>query len=376
MRIALACPYDWDAPGGVQVHVRQLARRLQHRGHDVLILAPARGAPREAFVVAVGRPVRVPYNGSIAPICPWPSSARRVARALDEFRPDVVHVHEPLVPGTGMFATRKRGAPVVATFHAYADRAIMLSLMAPLLRPMWRRLSARIAVSEAAASFVARRFHSDRVRVIPNGVETEQFARAEPARLPPGRKVLFVNRLDPRKGFAIMVDAFRSLATSHQDLVLVVAGDGPDRGALRRLPPPIRGRVVTLGNVPHDRLPSFHAACDVFCAPATGRESFGIVLVEALAAGLPVVASDIPGYREVVRDGVDGLLTPPRDSRAVAAAVARILEDADLSKRLSEAGRETANRYSWDTVAGEIEAVYLEVVSQKRGPARNDDRPR
>jgi phosphatidylinositol alpha-mannosyltransferase len=223
---------------------------------------------------------------------------------------------------------------------------------------------------------VARRFHSDRVRVIPNGVETEQFARAEPARLPPGRKVLFVNRLDPRKGFAIMVDAFRSLATSHQDLVLVVAGDGPDRGALRRLPPPIRGRVVTLGNVPHDRLPSFHAACDVFCAPATGRESFGIVLVEALAAGLPVVASDIPGYREVVRDGVDGLLTPPRDSRAVAAAVARILEDADLSKRLSEAGRETANRYSWDTVAGEIEAVYLEVVSQKRGPARNDDRPR
>ena len=375
MRIALACPYDWDAPGGVQVHVRQLARRLQHRGHDVLILAPARGAPREAFVVAVGRPVRVPYNGSIAPICPWPSSARRVARALDEFRPDVVHVHEPLVPGTGMFATRKRGAPVVATFHAYADRAIMLSLMAPLLRPVWRRLSARIAVSEAAASFVARRFHSDRVRVIPNGVETEQFARAEPARLPRGRKVLFVNRLDPRKGFAIMVDAFRSLATSHQDLVLVVAGDGPDRGALRRLPPPIRGRVVMLGNVPHDRLPSFHAACDVFCAPATGRESFGIVLVEALAAGLPVVASDIPGYREVVRDGVDGLLTSPRDSRAVAAAVARILEDADLSKRLSEAGRETANRYSWDTVAGEIEAVYLEVVSQKRGPARNDGRP-
>lgn len=376
MRIALACPYDWDAPGGVQVHVRQLAHRLQNRGHDVLILAPARSAPRESFVVAVGRPVRVPYNGSIAPICPWPSSARRVARGLDKFRPDVVHVHEPLVPGTGMFATRKREEPVVATFHAYADRAIMLSLMAPLLRPVWRRLSARIAVSKAAASFVARRFHGDRVRVIPNGVETEEFARAEPARLPQGRKVLFVNRLDPRKGFATMVDAFRRLATTHQDLVLVVAGDGPDRGALRRLSPPLRGRVIMLGNVPHDRLPSFHAACDVFCAPATGRESFGIVLIEALAAGLPVVASDIPGYREVVRDGVDGLLTPARDAQAVAAAVARILEDAELSKRLSEAGLETANRYSWDTVAGEIEAVYLDVVSQKRGPAQNDGRPR
>jgi phosphatidyl-myo-inositol alpha-mannosyltransferase len=374
VRIALACPYDWDAPGGVQVHVRQLAHRLQDRGHDVLILAPARSAPREPFVVAVGRPVRVPYNGSIAPICPWPSSARRVAGALDEFRPDVVHAHEPLVPGTGMFATRKRGEPVVATFHAYADRAITLSLMEPLLRPVWRRLWARIAVSEAAASFVVRRFHGHRVRVIPNGVETEEFARAEPATLPPGRKVLFVNRLDPRKGFATMVDAFRRLATTHQDLVLVVAGDGPDRNAIRRLSPPLRGRVIMLGNVPHDRLPSFHAACDVFCAPATGRESFGIVLVEALAAGLPVVASDIPGYREVVRDGVDGLLTPARDAQAVAAAVARILEDAELSKRLSEAGRETANRYSWDIVAGEIEAVYLEVLSQKRGPGRKDGR--
>jgi phosphatidylinositol alpha-mannosyltransferase len=202
------------------------------------------------------------------------------------------------------------------------------------------------------------------------------FARAAPARLPPGRKVLFVNRLDPRKGFATMVDAFRRLAATYQDLLLVVAGDGPERDAIHRLPPPLRERVIMLGNVPHDRLPSFHAACDVFCAPATGRESFGIVLVEALAAGLPVVASDIPGYREVVRDGVDGILTPPRDAQAVAAAVARILEDAELSKRLSEAGRETAIRYSWDTVAGEIEAVYREVESQKRGPGRKDGRPR
>jgi phosphatidyl-myo-inositol alpha-mannosyltransferase len=362
VRVALACPYAWDAPGGVQVHVRQLARRLREDGHEVMVLAPSRGLPRDSFVVPVGRPVRVPFNGSIAPIAPWPSSVRRVAGALARFRPDVVHVHEPFVPGTAMFATRYRRAPVVATFHAYADRAIAFSLMAPLLRPVWRGLSARIAVSNAAASFVARRFPGAGIRVIPNGVDTGQFAQAEPARLPEGRRVLFVNRLDPRKGFGVMVDAFRRLALVHPDLLLVVAGDGPDRYSIDRLPSPVRKRVVMLGTVPHDRLPSFHAACDLFCAPATGRESFGIVLVEALASGLPVVASDIPGYREVVRDGLDGLLIRPGDPEAFAAAADRLLDDADLSKRLADTGRQSAERYSWDTVAGEIEAVYREAL--------------
>jgi phosphatidylinositol alpha-mannosyltransferase len=366
MRIALACPYAWDAPGGVQVHVRQLAQWLRERGHDVLILAPSRGHPRESFVVPVGRPVGVPFNGSIAPVAPWPSSDRRVRRALARLRPDVVHAHEPLVPGTGMFATRHREAPAVATFHAYADRATALSLVAPLLRPVWRRLSARIAVSRAAASFVARWFDGGEIRVIPNGVETQKFARAAPARLPEGRRVLFVNRLEPRKGFAVMVDAFGGLVATHPELLLVVAGDGPERDSIGRLPPSVRERVVMLGNVSHDRLPQFHAACDVFCAPATGRESFGIVLVEAMASGLPVVASDIPGYREVVRDGRDGLLVRPEDPGAVAEAVGRLLDDADLSKRLADAGRESAERYSWDSVGSEIEAVYREVVGNAR----------
>jgi phosphatidylinositol alpha-mannosyltransferase len=376
VRIALACPYAWDSPGGVQVHVRQLALRLKGEGHEVMVLAPMRGAPPQPFVVPVGRPVRVPFNGSIAPIAPWPSSAGRVARALGRFRPDVVHAHEPLVPGTGMFASRTSAAPVVATFHAYADRAYAFSLMAPLLHRVWRRLSARIAVSEAAATFVASRFPGDTIRVIPNGVDTELFARAEPARLPEGRRVLFVNRLEPRKGFAVMVEAFRELAPTHPDLLLVVAGDGPERGAIDRLPSEVRQRVVMLGNVPHDRLPSLHAASDVFCAPATGRESFGIVLVEALSSGLPVVASDIPGYREVVRDEVNGLLTPPRDSAAVADAIALLLKDADLSKRLSDAGRQASRRYSWDTVLKEIQAVYRQVIADPSEPGRRSDRRR
>ncbi|MGH2676221.1 MAG: glycosyltransferase family 4 protein, partial [Actinomycetota bacterium] len=233
---------------------------------------------------------------------------------------------------------------------------------APILRPLWRRLDARIAVSDAAAAFVRARFREDDLRVIPNGVEVELFAGAEPAPLPPGRRILFVNRLDPRKGFRVMVEAFRRLALERPDVLLVVAGDGRGRAAFGDLPIEVRARVVMLGSVAHADLPRYHAASEVFCAPATGRESFGIVLVEAMAAGLPVVASDIAGYREVVRDGIEGILVPPRDPGALAEALGRILDDPANRTALGRAGRERARRFSWDGVAGEVEAVYREVV--------------
>lgn len=359
MKIAIACPYAWDAPGGVQVHIRQLAHRLERRGHRVIVLAPAGEAPAAPNVVAVGRPVRLPYNGSVAPIAPH--AARSVRRALEEFQPDVVHAHEPFVPSVAMHATRWAGAPVVATFHAYADRSILLQASARLLRRVWRRIDVRIAVSEAAREHVSRAFQGD-VRVIPNGVEVEHFAGAEPIELPQGRRVLFVNRLDRRKGFVVMIDAFRLVAETHPDALLVVAGDGRERSAVRRLPRAVRDRVVLLGNVPHDLLPPYHAACEVFCAPATGQESFGIVLVEAMAAGLPIVATDIPGYREVVRGGEDGLLVPPEDPGAVAAALRRLLDDPELSARLARSARSRADAYSWDAVTRRVEAAYDEAA--------------
>jgi phosphatidylinositol alpha-mannosyltransferase len=362
MRIALACPYAWDATGGVQVHVRQLAVRLLARGHSVMVLAPALAAPSEPHVVAVGRPVPVPYNGSVAPICPTPASAGKVRRALEEFDPEIIHAHEPLVPGTAMFAARFTGAPVVATFHAYADRAVLFSAIAPALRGVWQRLAIRIAVSEAAAAFVAERFPADRLRVIPNGVDIELFAAARPAELPEGRRILFVNRLDRRKGFPDMLRAFALLSPRYPDALLVVAGDGKERRALRHLPGEVRDRVIMLGNVPHHLLPPYHAACDLFCAPATGRESFGIVLVEAMAAGLPVVATDIPGYREVVRQEAEGILVPPSDHHRLADAVGRLLEEPDLARKIGEAGRARAHRYSWDQVAREVEAAYEEAL--------------
>jgi phosphatidyl-myo-inositol alpha-mannosyltransferase len=367
MRVALACPYAWDAPGGVQTHVRQLAARLRGNGHEVMVVAPAFGRPAEPYVRTVGRPIRIPYNESVAPVAPTPGARGRVRAALRAFRPDVVHAHEPLVPGVGMFAVRATDRPAIGTFHAFAERSLLFSAAGPMLRPLWRRLDARIAVSGAAAAFVRKRFPEDGVRVIPNGVEVDLFATAEPASLPGGRRVLFVNRLDRRKGFPVMVEAFRRLHAARPDALLVVAGDGRDRGAVRDLRPEVRARVVMLGDVAHADLPPYHAACEVFCAPATGRESFGIVLVEAMAAGLPVVASDIPGYREVARDGVEAILVPARDPGAVAGALDRVLGDPELAAALGAAGRERARRFSWDAVAAEVEAVYLEVTGSPGG---------
>jgi phosphatidylinositol alpha-mannosyltransferase len=361
MRIALVCPYAWDAPGGVQVHVGQLAQRLRDRGHRVLVVAPSRAQRPDPDVVSVGGTISVPVNGSIAPIAPSPAAARRTRQALDDFGPDVVHAHEPFVPSASMFAARWGAAPVVATFHAYADRSPLLAAAAPALRSIWERLAVRIAVSEAARGFVQRRFRGD-VRVVPNGVEIDLFQKGDPADLPEGRRILFVNRLDPRKGFGVLVDAFGLLSRARPDALLVVAGDGKERISVARLPRALRERVVMLGNVPHDLLPPYHAASEVFAAPAVGRESFGIVLVEAMAAGLPVVASDIPGYREVVRRDEDGLLVPPRDPAALAAALGRVLDDPDLSERLGGAGAARAARYSWDTVTREVESAYEEAV--------------
>jgi len=339
------------------VHVRQLAANLSRRGHGTLILAPGRRPSNDPGVRIVGRPVRIPFNGSVAPICPDPRSRTRIGRALADFRPDVVHAHEPFTPSTSMFAALTQVAPVVATFHAYAQRSAGPAVFSPLLRHVWNRLAVRLAVSDAAAAFAGRHFEGT-IDVVPNGVDVELFAGAVPADLPAGRRLLFVNRLEPRKGFAVALRAFDLLLREHPDLLLVVAGDGRERKALELLPPERRTRVIMLGNVAHQDLPPYHAAADVFLGPATGRESFGIVLVEAMAAGLPVVASDIPGYREVVRDDIDGLLVPPGDPVALATAVRRVLAEPALSDRLKASARVRAERYRWETVAAEVDAAY------------------
>jgi phosphatidyl-myo-inositol alpha-mannosyltransferase len=365
VRVLLSCPYAWDAPGGVQVHVRELASRLAARGHETIVLAPAGERVRDDLVRVVGRPVRIPYGGKVAPICFSRASWRRIRRTLEVFEPDVVHAHEPFSPSTSMMSVLATDAPVVATFHAYHDRSRLLEAAAPLLRSVARRIDAAVAVSRAAGRFVAPVVPGG-VEIVPNGVDVERFAQPGPpaAGLPDGKILLWVGRLDPQKGFPIMVRAFGRLATEYPDLSLVVAGDGRDRHAADMLTEDARARVLMLGSVPNVELPAYLAAADVFASPATGHESFGLVLVEALAAGVPVVATDIPGYREVIRDGVDGLLVPPSDAAALASAIRRVLVEPDLASALAHTGRARAREFSWDVVVPRIEAIYERVAGR------------
>jgi len=370
MRVALACPYAWGDPGGVQVHVRELAERLLERGHDVAVLAPTREPPAQQWVIPVGSPVDIRYNDSNAPIDPRPWSRRVVRHALASFGPDVVHAHQPTSPSTGLWATLEARAPVVGTFHSGATRARLYDLAAPLLRRATARLAVRIAVSDRAAAFERQRIGGE-FRVIPNGVDVARFADAKPADLGPGRKLLFVGRLDERKGFPVAIDAFALLAADRPDLHLVVVGDGPERDAVDRLPTLLRARVTMLGAVPNEELPPIHAACDLYLGPSTGGESFGIVLIEAMAAGLPVVASDTPGYDEVVTDESQGLLVPPRDDAALAAAAGRVLDDADLAAQLRAAGPERARAFDWSMTVERIEDAYRDALAI----GRETDRP-
>jgi phosphatidylinositol alpha-mannosyltransferase len=367
VRIALVCPYAWQAAGGVQVHVRNLATRLLDRGHEVTVLSPtistssggslAGGAAAEPWVRSIGRPISVPYRGTVAPIAP--TAFRRTRAALAGLRPDVIHVHEPLTPSASMFATLAATSPVVATVHAYLDRSIVMELAAPILRRVWRRVAVGIAVSEAAASFLRRAVPAAALEIVPNGVDVSAFSAAQPRTdLPAGRRILWVNRLDAQKGFPVALAAFSKVLVEIPDATLVVVGEGKDRESLRLLTEQALARVDMRGAVENAEVPGYHAACEVFLASAVGQESFGIAVVEAMAAGVPVVASDIPGYREVVTDGVDGLLVPPRDPEARAARRGGGQGGRALGERLGEAGRERARTFDWPIVVDRLEELY------------------
>lgn len=372
MRIIQISPYSWDAPGGVQVHIRQLSRHLRERGHDVLVLAPGEHPGIRDGARIVGRPVAISVNGSVARLCFSRRSAHLVRKAFAVFRPDVIHVHDPLTPSTSMLGILNRNAPTVATFHSYFTRehfeGRLYSVLAPFLRPVWRRVDRRVAVSEAAKESVCSRMGAARIDIVPNGADIDVFASAEPAELPPGRRLLFVGRLEPRKGFPVAVEAFAQLASRYPDLQLVVVGDGDDRTAVNALPTSLRARVLMQGRVSDEMLPRFHRAADVFISPATGQESFGIVLVEAMAAGLPLVASDIPGYREVARHDCEGVLVAPSNATALASGIARVLDDRAFASRLGKAGSERANAFTWDKIIDRLEVIYEDLSSGRRGP--------
>lgn len=267
-----------------------------------------------------------------------------------------------------MLATLSASSPVVATFHSYFAREPLegriYTAVAPLLRPVWRRVDRRIAVSNAARFSVRSRMGSAPVQILPNGADIDVFASAARATLPPGRRLLFVGRLEPRKGFPLAVRAFATLARDFPDLRLIVIGEGADRIAVQELAPDVRERVHMLGRVTDEALPTYYRAADIFISPATGQESFGIVLVEAMAAGLPIVASDIAGYREVTRDGVEGLLVAPADPAALAAGVRTLLERPDLARALGARAVLRSRDFAWDNIIDQLEDVYGDLVGR------------
>ena len=372
MRIVQISPYSWDVPGGVQVHIGQLSHHLRERGHDVVVLAPGESPGFRDGARIVGRPYPVHVNGSVARLCFSRRSSRVVRKALEVFTPDVIHVHDPLTPSTSMLGVLHKTAPVVATFHSYFARdhfeGRVYSAIAPLLRPVWHKVDRRLAVSTAARHSVCSRMGDAPVEIVPNGADVAVFAAAAPAQLPPGRRLLFVGRLEPRKGFPVAVRAFAMLAPQYPDLQLVVVGDGQEHRAVNELPAELRDRVHMMGRVSYEALPTYHKASDIFVSPATGSESFGIVLVEAMAAGLPLVASDIAGYREVARDGKEGLLVRPSDPGALARGVKRLLDSPALAAALGEGGAVRARAFAWDRIIDRLESVYDSLIIRERRP--------
>lgn len=367
MRIGIVCPYSFDVPGGVQFHVRDLAEHLLDGGHAVSVLAPADDdTPVPPYVEAAGRAVPVKYNGSVARLQFGPVSASRVRRWLDEGDFDVLHIHEPIAPSLSLLALWIATGPIVATFHTANLRSRAMQVAQPLMRPSLEKISARIAVSEDARRTLVEHLGGDAV-VIPNGVFVDRFAAAPRVDAwtgtPERPTVAFVGRIDePRKGLPVLAAAVPGILARHPGTRFLVVGRGDGDGVLDELAPPSAAAVELLGALSDEDKASVLRSVDVYVAPHTGGESFGIVLVEAMSAGAPVVASDLGAFRRVLGDGDLGVLVPVEDAPALARAVSGLLDDPAERAALSARASHAVQRYDWSRVAADVLAVYETVV--------------
>ena len=380
MRICIASPYSWSFPGGVMAHIDSLADHLESRGHEVRIIAPndpldlrtrilhpklGRHDSLPARVIPAGRSIPLPSNGSLANIAFSPAVFRYARRALREFQPDVVHVHEPLVPlasWAAIDAAKKSNVPLVGTFHAnYHEGCSYYRLFKTVLDPYLRPLSAKIAVSPTAAATAAEHFPGD-YRLVPNGLDVDRFRSSGAVRKP--NQILFVGRPELRKGLPVLLAALPGILRRVPDARLVLVGS---RKEDVKLPKSLLSSVEIRGPVDEEGLVECMRSSSILCAPSTGGESFGIVLVEAMAAGLPIVASNIPGYEAVVSSGLNGLLVPPGDPAALADTLTSLLLDPITRERLAFAGQASAEEYDWSRIAVELESIYLDLASRRRG---------
>ena len=366
MKIGLVTPYVYPVPGGVNEHVRFLYENLRMRGHDVRILTSSHGLQRssEGDVIRIGKGFSVPSNGSVGTITLSPRYVSQVQRVLDREHFDLLHFHEPFVPFLSLVVLRQSSSVNIATFHAYAGFSPAMELGKRTLSSYADRLHGRIAVSAAARHFADRFFPGD-FKVIPNGVNVGRYQRAVPiARWHDGcPNILFVGRLEDRKGLPHLLKAFRLIRKGGVECRLLVVGSGPQEREARRYVM-TRGlqNVEFLGRVSDAEKAQLFKSADVFVSPATGRESFGIVLLEAMAAGTPIVCSDIHGYKGVVQRGRQALLVEPRDAKGLAAAISELLADPALRAQMGAAGQERAEQFSWEKVTAKVESYYGFVI--------------
>ena len=372
MRIGIVCPYAWDVPGGVQFHVRDLAEHFLAQGHEVGVLAPADDdALMPAYLTSCGRAVPVRYNGSVARVSFGPVNSARVTRWLEAGDFDVVHIHEPLVPSASLMALWASTEPVVATFHSAMLRSRALHAAHPLLRPSLEKIRGRIAVSEDARATVQRHLGGEAF-IIPNGVSVDEFSGAVPR--PEWRAkadaptFAFLGRVDePRKGLQVALAALPAVLDVHPGARLLVAGPGDATELLRAADPRAAAASTVLGMVSDADKAALLRSVDAYVAPHLGGESFGIVLVEAMAAGAPVVASDLPAFAAVLDEGRTGVLFQTGSHEALSRALLDLVSDRDRQAGLRTVGLARARVFDWDVVADRVMAVYETVIAGADG---------
>ena len=359
LRIGIVCPYSLEVPGGVQQHVHDLAETLIGLGHDVSVLAPADDdAPLPPFVVSAGRAVPVRYNGSVARLSFGPISASRVRKWIGQGDFDVLHVHEPVTPSVSLLAVMYARGPVVATFHTAMTRSRAMAVAQGALQLVLERITGRIAVSALARKVQVEHLGGSAVE-IPNGVSIARFAKAEPLPGWPGDDgaIGFLGRYtEPRKGFPVLLRGFGALAPRRPGLRLLVAGPGDPEEL--DIPRALRDRVVFLGRVPEDTKAQMLRSVDLYVAPNLGGESFGMILTEAMAAGTPVVASDLEAFRRVLDNGNAGALFPTGDPTALSTTLATLLDNPAARTTLSARASAVVTAYDWPTVAERVLEVY------------------
>jgi phosphatidylinositol alpha-mannosyltransferase len=361
MRIGIVCPYSWDIPGGVSAHVSDLAEALIRMGHHVSVLAPAEfDELLPDYVVSTGKPRAVKYNGSVARLSFGPIAARKVSKWIEEGEFDVLHVHEPLAPSLSVLACWAAKGPIVATWHSSMDKSRMMLTLSKLAQTAMEKVSARIAVSEAARTTLIKHVGGDAV-VIPNGVDISTFTNAKPMFGWPGanQSIVFLGRGDePRKGLSVLVEAYPEIRRQHPNVRLLIAGPGEPADTLKKLSREDRASVTVLGMVAPQDKASVLASGTIYVAPNTGGESFGIVLLEAMASGTPVVASDLVAFQRVLDNGKAGITFENENSDDLARVVSELLSDPARCAELSAQGKLRAAEFDWSVVAEKIVDVY------------------